>query len=100
MCDKLYNIRFACEAEIRHVKEPAPVGERITVFANDRQSMMRPQKENGSTANCLRCPCIKKSGRRSITFFTEEDRQLSRRPTGQAVFCKVISFRELAGYES
>lgn len=51
--------------------------------------MMRPQNENSTPKNCLNCLCKRASGREDISFYTEEDKQLDRRPTGKAVYCKV-----------
>jgi len=83
-----YDIVFECGAIIGDVEEPVPVGTPITVWCNESggRRPMLPMIENAA-AQCLACPCRRKSGRKEIMFYRKADVKCP--PTGLAVSCKV-----------
>jgi hypothetical protein len=97
MAKQKYNVLMACGAGFLDV-EYKPTEEDQTfpfrVLCNEGE-LRRPLHKDGKRARCLDCKCKRKAKRKQDMFFTEEDKQLKRRPTGISVTCHISEIEEL-----
>jgi len=96
--EQKYNVVMACGAKFRGMgcKFPIEGGEKLVVYNNEEPVHHHATFDDGKEAHCtFGCPTKRKGKRKQDKFFTSEDKNQHRVPTGVIVVCMPVENEKL-----